>query len=69
MWFASPRRWVEHQKVVIHLLINFHDAGLIAASVAVVGGREDGHNLLFVRPIVALIIQEREEIVKSGFAE
>ena len=38
----------------IHVLVDFADGGLIAASVAVVGCREDRDNVALVTPIVAI---------------
>ena len=56
--FASARRWVEDQEVVIHLLITLHYTSLVTASVTVVRCRKYCHNLLLMTPIIALKIQE-----------
>jgi len=42
------------QEVTVHILIYFHDSCLIAASVAVVGRREDRDNVTLVTPIVTV---------------
>ena len=52
--FSTARGRVKHQEIVIHLLVHFHYARLVAASVAVVRRRENCHHLLLVRPVVAL---------------
>ena len=56
---APPRRGVEHEVVIVHLLVHFHYSSLVAASVAVVWRRKDRHNLVLVRPVVPL-----KELVK-----
>ena len=69
MRLTSTRCWVENEEVVVHLFVDFHDACFITTAVAVIRCGEDRYDLLFVRPIVALISQVREEIVKIGIAE
>ena len=39
---------------LVEVLVHLHDGGLVAASVAVVGGAEDGHHIHDVGPVVAL---------------
>jgi len=53
VWFALSWRRVELEEHVGHGLIQLHDGGLIAASVAIVGSAEDGYNVLFMAPIIA----------------
>jgi hypothetical protein len=38
---------------VVHAVIKLHDSSLVTASVAVVGGAEDGNDVFVVRPIVS----------------
>ena len=52
--FSTTRRRVEHQEIVIHLLVDFHYASLVAAPVAVVWRGENRHHLLLMGPVVAL---------------
>lgn len=54
MRFSSAGCRVEHQKVVVHLLVDFHDSSFVAASVTVVRSAKDGHNLLVVTVIITL---------------
>ena len=51
---ALPWRGVKLQEGVLQGVIQLHDAGLIAAPVAVVGGGEDGDHVPIVTPVVAL---------------
>lgn len=53
MRLALSRRRVELQEHVGHGLIQLHDGGLIATSVAIVGRAEDSHYILVVAPVVA----------------
>ena len=52
--FASPRRGVKDQKVVVHLFVYLSDAGVVAAPVAVIGRTENSYDLLVLCPIIAL---------------
>ena len=54
MGFSATGCGVEHQEVIVHILVNLHDACLVCASVAVVGGREDGDHVLLVAPVEAV---------------
>ena len=50
----SPWSWVKLQERVLECVIQFHDGGLVTASVAVVGGGEDGDHVPVVGPVVSL---------------
>ena len=41
-------------QVKLHVLIDFHDGGLVAATVTVVRCGEDRHHIALVSPIVAV---------------
>jgi hypothetical protein len=56
MRFSSSGSRVEHQKVIVHLFVYFHDTSLVAASVAVIWRAEHCDNLLVVTPIKTLNI-------------
>ena len=43
-----------HLQVKLHVLIDFHDGGLVAATVAVIRCGEDRHHIALVSPIVAV---------------
>ena len=43
-----------HLQVKLHVLIDFHDGGLVAATVTVVRCGEDRHHIALVGPIVAV---------------
>lgn len=62
MGFSSSGSRIELQEGVFHVLVKFHDGGLVAAAVAVVGGREDGHHTLLMAPVVAF----HDELVSTG---
>lgn len=47
---GSGRRNVQG---VLHVFVDLHDGGLVAAAVAVVGCREDGDDVAVVRPVAA----------------
>ena len=49
-----PWRGVKLQEGVLQGVVQLHDAGLVAAPVAVVGGGEDGDHVPIVTPVVAL---------------
>ena len=51
---ALPWRGVKLQEGVLQGVIQLHDAGLVAAPVAIVGGGEDGDHVPVVTPVVAL---------------
>ena len=53
MRLSTSWRRVKLQKRVLQVIIQFHDGCLIAASIAVVGSREDGHDLTIMAPVVA----------------
>ena len=38
---------------VLHVFVNLHDGGLVAAAVAIVGCREDGHDVPVMGPVAA----------------
>ena len=49
---------------VVEAVVELHDGGLVAAAVAVVWRAEDGHDVLLVRPVVALhhqLVRARHE--------
>jgi hypothetical protein len=54
MGLSAAGRGIEDEEVVVHLLVDFHDSGLVAAPVAVVWRRKDGHDLLLVTPVVSV---------------
>jgi len=54
MGLSAAGRGIEDEEVVVHLLVDFHDSGLVAAPVAVVWRRKDRHDLLLVTPVVAV---------------
>jgi len=54
MGLSAAWRWIEDEEVVVHLLIDLHYSGLVAAPVAVVWRRKDGHDLLLVTPVVSV---------------
>lgn len=54
MGLSAAGRWIEDEEVVVHLLVDFHDSGLVAAPVAVVWRGKDRHDLLLVTPVVSL---------------
>lgn len=54
MWFASLWGRVELQERVIEGVVQFHDGSHVAAAVAIVGRRKDGHHIVIVAPIEAL---------------
>ncbi len=43
-----------HSQGVFERVVELHDGGLVAAAVAVVGGREDGDDVAVVAPVVPL---------------
>ena len=49
-----PWRGVKLQEGVLQGIIQLHDAGLVAAHVAIGGGGEDGDHVSVVTPVVAL---------------
>lgn len=51
MRFSTSRCRVENEEVVIHVLVDLHDACLIRASVTVVWRRKDCYYVLIVRPV------------------
>lgn len=53
-WFSSSWTRIKLQEGVFQMLINLHDSSLVTTSVAVVGCREDGHDISILRPIVSL---------------
>jgi len=48
MWLSTARGWVKLEEAVLQGVIQLHDSRLVATSVAVVGSREDGHNIPIV---------------------
>ena len=50
----QPWSWVKLQERVLESIIQLHDGGLVAASVAVVGSGEDGDHVPVVGPVVSL---------------
>jgi len=51
----------------VEVLVHFHDGGLVATSVTVVGGTENGHYIHDVGPVVALCKFNKERIVRYIF--
>ena len=51
---SLPWRRVKLEEGVFEGIVQLHDGGLVAAPVAVVGGREDGDDVPVVGPVVAL---------------
>ena len=51
---ALPRRRVKLEEGVFEGIVQLHDGGLVAAPVAIVGGREDGDDVPVMRPVVPL---------------
>ena len=49
-------------QVVFHELVDFHYRRLVSASVAIVGRREDSHDVALVSPVVSV----HDELVSSG---
>jgi len=62
MGLSAAWRWIEDEEVVVHLLIDLHYSGLVAAPVAVVWRRKDGHDLLLVTPVVSLHIMVSSQV-------
>ena len=60
--FDPPRCRVKLEEGVFEGVVQLHDGGLVAAPVAIVGGREDGDDVPVVRPVVAL----HHELVSSA---
>lgn len=58
---SSSRSGVELEERVFHGLVKLHDGSLVAATVAIVGRREDGDDRLLVAPVVAL----HDELMRS----
>jgi hypothetical protein len=54
---SSAGRWVENQKVVVHLLVHLHDSGFVAAPVTIVRRTKDCYNLFILSPIKSLIFE------------
>lgn len=54
MRFAALRSRVKLQEGVVEGVVQLHDGRLVAAAVAVVGRREDGHHVVVVAPVEAL---------------
>lgn len=54
MRLSSARSRVEHQKVIVHLFVYFHDTSFVSTSVTVVWCAKHCDNLLVVTPIKAL---------------
>ena len=53
-FYHPPWGWVKLQERVLESVIQLHDGGLVAASVAVVGRGEDGDDVPVVGPVVSL---------------
>jgi len=45
---------VELEEIIFHELVDLHDGGLVTATVAVVGRRENCDNITLVRPVVSV---------------
>mmetsp|Transcript_18257 Transcript_18257/g.47080 ORF Transcript_18257/g.47080 Transcript_18257/m.47080 type:complete len:290 (-) Transcript_18257:265-1134(-) len=72
MRLAAPRRRVKLQESVLELLIDLHDGGLVAAAVAVVRRGKERHEVLVVRPVVALhheLVRADDEAQLVGVVE
>ena len=65
VWFAPSGRRVELQERVLELVVQLHHRRLVAATVAVVGGREHGHHITVVAPVVTLKEQAIQNKNKS----
>jgi len=52
--FGLAGSWVKLEEIILHEFVDLHDGSLVAASVAVVGCREDCDDVAFVRPVVAI---------------
>lgn len=50
---VKPGRQSDIQRM-LQALIKFHDSSLVTAAVTVVGGREDGDDVPFLRPVESL---------------
>ena len=61
-FYHPPWGWVKLQERVLESVIQLHDGGLVAASVAVVGRGEDGDDVPVVGPVVPL----HYELVSPG---
>jgi len=53
------------QEVELHELINLHDGSLVTAAIAVVGSREDSHDVPFVGPVVPV----HHKLVSPGYSD
>ena len=51
---ATPGGRFELEKCEFHVLIQLHDGGVVATSIAIVWCREDRHDILIVTPVVPL---------------
>ena len=54
MRFPAPWGWVKLKEGILEGIIELHDGSLVAATVAVVWRRENGHHIPVVRPVVPL---------------
>ena len=54
MRLSSAGRGVKHEEVVVHVLVNLHDTGLVRAAVAVIGRREYSDDMLIMTPVEAV---------------
>mmetsp|Transcript_68167 Transcript_68167/g.154268 ORF Transcript_68167/g.154268 Transcript_68167/m.154268 type:complete len:229 (+) Transcript_68167:75-761(+) len=64
VWLTAPGRWVELHEGVPQFLVDLHDRGLVATSVAVVWGGENCYYLLIMAPVVPLhdeLMRPRDE--------
>lgn len=67
---SADRRYKSNNvQVLLHLLIDLHHGGLVAAAIAVVRRGEDGHDIVVLTPVVTLhhelmsACDEREAVV------
>lgn len=44
----------DHLQIILHKFVDLHNCSLITTSVAVIGSREDGHDVSLMCPVVAV---------------
>ena len=54
MIIGRERGYNDHLQIILHKFVDLHNCRLITASVAVIGGWEDSHDVSLVRPVVAI---------------
>ena len=58
MGLSSPWSRIKLQERILEGIVEFHDGGLVATTVAVVRCTEDGHYVLIMTPVVTLQINK-----------